>query len=141
MKNSTYEVRLAEWSSFRQSLEISNDPIQDVIDYYKQVPVVSIHTDPYDMSSWPDPWELVYENEYCEYCILLGMCYTLQLTDRFSQSDFEIHISTDKTSEVFFYPVFVDNHVLCYEFDEVCQRADLPTEFISQRIYRMPRLQ
>ena len=93
MTNKPYEVRLSEWSSFRESLEISKDPFQDVINYYNQFPIVSIHTDPYDMKSWPDPWDLIHENEYCEYCILLGMCYTLQLTDRFSKEDFEIHIT------------------------------------------------
>ena len=126
MKNSTYEVRLAEWSSFRQSLEISNDPIQDVIDYYKQVPVVSIHTDPYDMSSWPDPWELVYENEYCEYCILLGMCYTLQLTDRFSESNFEIHITLDEKESVIRYLLFVDNLTIGYYYNKSIDATDLP---------------
>lgn len=139
MKNSTYEARLAEWSSFRQSLEISNDPIQDVIDYYKQVPVVSIHTDPYDMSSWPDPWELVYENEYCEYCILLGMCYTLQLTDRFSESNFEIHITLDEINSEHYYLLYVGDRILGYDKNTHVDQTQIKHTFISQCVYKMPR--
>tara|TARA_B110000240_G_scaffold182086_1_gene214592 strand:- start:791 stop:1216 length:426 start_codon:yes stop_codon:yes gene_type:complete len=139
MKNNTYEVRLAEWSNFRKSLEASNDPIQNVIDYYKKFPVVSIHTDPYDMTSWPDPWELIYENEYCEYCILLGMCYTLQLTDRFSTSDFEIHITLDEINSEHYYLLYVEDRVLGYEKNKHVSQSEINNKFISQCVYQMPQ--
>ena len=130
MKNSTYEVRLAEWSSFRQSLETSNDPIQDVIDYYKQVPVVSIHTDPYDMSSWPDPWELVYENEYCEYCILLGMCYTFTLTARFKETHCELYTSVTAEKDPAYMCVIDDKHILGLNHGAVTTKNKLPQNAI-----------
>ena len=136
-----YEEQLASWKEFRDSLETADEPFEQVIDFYKQAPKTSITCDPWDQKAWLGPWELLRENCYCDFGTVLGMAYSLQLTDRFAGSEFEIHISTDRTSEVFFYPVFVDNHVLCYKFDEVCQRADLPTEFVSQRIYRMPQVQ
>ena len=141
MQELNFESRLFDWSRFRKKLETSNKPFQDAISYYDRHERCKLSIDPWDRTTWPGPWEILLQNKICDLTHSLAVCYTLQLTDRFSRSEFEIHISTDRTSEVFFYPVFVDNHVLCYEFDEVCQRADLPTEFISQRIYRMPRLQ
>ncbi len=141
MTNKPYEVRLSEWSSFRESLETSKDPIQDVIDYYNRFPIVSIHTDPYDMKSWPDPWELIYENEYCEYCILLGMCYTLQLTDRFSQEDFEIHITLDEKKSHHYYLLIVGNRVLGYEKNKHVTRQEIREKLQSQCVYKMPRRQ
>jgi len=126
MRNNTYEARLAEWSSFRQSLESSNDPIQDVIDYYKQVPVVSIHTDPYDMSSWPDPWQLIKENNYCEFTKILAIYYTLKLSEHFSQCRFEIHIVLDEKESSLRYLLFVDNQAIGYYYDKCIDRTELP---------------
>ena len=141
MQELSFESRLLHWTKFRKKLETSNTPFQDVIRYYNNIDRCKLAIDPWDRKTWPTPWELLLQNKICDLTHSLAVCYTLQLTDKFSRSEFEIHISTDRTSEVFFYPVFVDNHVLCYEFDEVCQRADLPTEFVSQRIYRMPQVQ
>ena len=47
--------------------------------------------DPWDQNTWLGPWQLVEKNLYTEMCITLGICYSLQLTERFSSSDFEIH--------------------------------------------------
>ena len=141
MKQKTYEDRLVEWSNFRNSLENSQDPIQDVIDYYNQIPVVSIHTDPYNKDMWPNPWELIYENEYCEYCILLGMCYTLQLTDRFSREDFEIHITLDENKSQHYYLLYVQGRVLGYEKNNHVNVNQIKETLISQCVYQMPRRQ
>ena len=56
---------------------------------------MSINTDPWDQKTWPTPWELVAENQYCNFCILLGVCYSLQLTKRFTGKEFEIYIGTN----------------------------------------------
>jgi hypothetical protein len=141
MQELDFENKLSSWFRFRKQLETSKTPFKDVINYYNATEKCNLSVDPWDQKTWPQgPWELLTQNKLCDLTHSLGVCYTLQLTDRFSQSNFEIHISTDRTSEELFYPVFVDNNVLCYEFDEVCQRANLPDEFVSQRIYRMPRL-
>ena len=52
----TYEERLLCWAKFRQSLEDSSTPFQDVIEFYRSAPSVSIHTDPFHTEAWPDPW-------------------------------------------------------------------------------------
>ena len=90
-----YEDRLAFWSDLRETLETCEDPIQEAINYYDNAPQVSINTDPWDQNTWPTPWELIAENQYCNFCILLGVCYFLQLTQRFSGKEFEIYIGTD----------------------------------------------
>ena len=66
MFDKTYEDRMVSWVDFRRTLEQSKDPIQDVIDNYNTAPTVSIHTDAWDQKSWPDPWQLLQENQYCE---------------------------------------------------------------------------
>lgn len=136
-----YEDRLANWHDFRNTLEVADDPLQMVIDLYNQVPLISIHTDPWDPNMWPNPWELINENEYCDFCKLLGMCYTLQLTDRFIGANFEIHIGVDTDKSDTYYLLFVDDRVLNYDKDTHIARAELPKSFQSQTQYPMPCLQ
>ena len=132
-----YETRLRHWRDFREHLEKCSDPLGDVIDRYEEAPSVSIHTDPYDPNIWPNPWELILENQYCEFCKLLGMCYTLQLTERFSESCFRIHIAVDKTLSDMFYLLQVDNQYLGY-LDRPVGKEELPKTLISQQCYDLP---
>ena len=135
-----YEERLVEWRSFRLSLENSNTPILDTINFYNQAPKVSIHTDPWTQDTWPDPWELINENQYCEFAKVLGICYTLQLTERFKSSVFEIHIGVDDCSSSTHYLLVIDNFVINWD-DSCVEKSKLPSSYISQKIYSMPELQ
>lgn len=139
MFHKNYEQRLNSWSSLRQKLEVAADPFQEIIDFYKQAPYVSVHTDPWSQDMWPDPWELVYENQYDEFCTVLGMCYSLQLTDRFKGSEFEIHICTLESLS-YVYLLFVDDYVLGYDNNKVVLKKDLPMDLQSQTVYAMPKL-
>jgi len=140
MFNKKYEQRLAAWHDFRQELETAEDPIASAVDFYRSAPIVSIHTDPYDKSRWPDPWELVNENQYCDFCILLGICYSLQLTDRFSESSFEIHIAIDRANSATYYLLYVDNIAIGWN-ETYVEISDLPQTVVSQKVYAMPKLQ
>lgn len=141
MFSKRYEDRLSAWRDFRLSLEKSSDPLQDVIDLYAKAPMVSIATDPWDQKTWPQPWQLLQENEYCDFTTVLGMCFSLQLTDRFFGSKFEIHISTDYEKSESYYLLFVDNIIIGYKHDTYITLDKLPNSVISQRIYPMPELQ
>lgn len=132
--------RLRTWNSFRETLETSIDPIQDIIDFYKTAPLVNIQVDPWDPSTWLDPWELVYENQYCDFSKLLGICYSLQLTERFISENFEIHIVTNKKESKVYYLLFFQNKVIGYDCSKAVDRKDLPKELEIQKIYTMPPL-
>lgn len=136
-----YEERLAIWRSFRNTLDKAEDPLQEVINLYNSAPVCSIHTDPWSPEMWPNPWELLEENKYCEFCKVLGMCYSLQLTDRFSDYDFEIHIGVDTETTDYRYLLIVDNKVINYESTRYININELPKNIESQTVYPMPRLQ
>lgn len=135
MFNKSYEERLILWSRFRDSIEDSENPLEDLIDFYSSAPSVSIHTDPYDRTRWPNPWELLEENQYCEFCRVLAYCYSLQLTERFKQSAFEIHIIT--TPEQTRYVLYVDDWILGYEEDTIVHRSELPSNLMPQVVYDM----
>jgi len=135
MFDKNYEDRLAVWSDFRQALEDSQDPYQDVINFYQPAPTVSIHCDPFDQDRWPTPWELILENQYCDFSRVLGYCFSLQLTERFSGSNFEIHITTSE-EKPYLYLLIIDNKtVLGYNESMPVAYNDIKSVLESQVIY------
>ncbi len=96
--------RLAEWKKFRDSLEVSDTPLEDVANLWSQAPFVSPYLDPNTPSEWPDPWHLVLDSRLDELAITLGMLYTIKLTQRFMASECEIHtsMSTEKKHPEYF---------------------------------------
>lgn len=123
-EKSFYE-RLRVWRELRNKVETSNTPFEDVLDFWRKAPLGRPYTDPYDSENWPDPWELIHENIYCEFLQILGICYTLQLTERFSTSSFEIHITLDKKQDAIVYLLFVDNQAIGYYNDGSIDEHDI----------------
>ena len=91
----SYESRLSAWSGFRSSLEKSVDPLHDVVKYYSQATLESQRYDPWDQANWPTPWTLVFENKYCAFTLVLGMCYSLKLTNKFKECDIGVWVIKD----------------------------------------------
>ena len=135
-----YEDRLASWRNFRDQLETSPCPLDEVTSFYNSLPLEKLQTDPYDKSMWADPWTLILENKYCQFNRVLGMCYSLQLTERFNTNNYEIHIGIDKEQSETHYLLFVDDKVLGYG-DRVISHSDLPKTLQSIEVHSMPRLQ
>jgi len=135
--SSSFETRLSEWAEIRNKISVSDDPIQATIDQYEQAPRVSIHTDPYDRDTWPTPWELIRENQYCEFCKLLGIAYTLQLTDSFSETEFEIHIQRSRETGEIYYLLYVGNRVVGYTGDTHVAESDIPNTHDLQHRYTL----
>lgn len=127
----TFFERLKLWREFRETLETSSTPFEDVLNFWSDAPLGRPYTDPYDSSTWPDPWELIEENIYCDFLQILGVCYTLQLTERFSQSNFEIHITLNNKEDSIVYLLFVDNQPIGYYNDESIDKSKLKN-FVSQ---------
>ena len=85
--------RLTEWKRFRDSLENDTDPLIRVADLWSRAPFVNPYLDPTDPTKWPDPWHLVLDLKLDDLAICLGMLYTIKLTQRFMDTECEIHTS------------------------------------------------
>ena len=108
--------RLTEWKKFRDSLESSNDPLTRVAELWATAPFVNSYLDPKNPIEWPDPWHLVLDSKLDELAISLGMLYTIKLTQRFMDSNCEIHKSMlPDNLEPSFYLVVDRQHVMNYE--------------------------
>jgi len=85
--------RIKIWREFRDELENSKDPLQDIAEFWSLAPFVNPYLNPQNPSEWPDPWHLIIEGKYDDLAISLGMLYTLKLTQRFMNAYCEIHTS------------------------------------------------
>jgi len=135
------EDRLRAWAEFRNTLETSSNPIQDTIDLYAKAPLVAIQVDPYNQSSWPDPWTLLYENQYCDFAKILGIAGTLKLTDRFTDEPMMIHIYTDREQSQVKYLLVVQDVVVGYDMNKTVDISQISSilEFDMSFEYTLSR--
>lgn len=74
--------RLSLWKSFR--FEIGNVSLDEAIfrtvDFWQRCPFVPYYLNYDDIKSWPDPWQLIEENCYCDLAKCLGIVYTLHFS-------------------------------------------------------------
>jgi len=109
-----YETRLQNWYDLRNSLK--NADVETVcveIDkWWQHAPLVNHYLHPYEVSTWPGPWDLLNDNEYCYFARGLGMVYTLLLM---GVTCIDFCVATDDNSEEVVI-VLVDNakYVLNY---------------------------
>ena len=76
-----YYERLQSWNNLRTRIA-SAPTLQKFIEvdaWWQRAPLVNHYLHIHDMSNWPDPWQLISDNEYCHVARALGICYTLHL--------------------------------------------------------------
>lgn len=107
--------RLTEWKKFRDSLEKDEQPLTKVADLWAKAPFVNPYLNPDKPAEWPDPWHLILDLKLDDLAICLGMLYTLKLTQRFIETQCEIHTSMlPEDYNKKFFLVVDRQHVLNY---------------------------
>jgi hypothetical protein len=103
----SYEARLKSWYDLRRLIEDKDTAIKclEIDKWWQSAPLIPHHLHPQDISNWPNPWELLSENIYCEVARALGMCYTLLLI---GVTDFKLVLAKNETAEEVVL-VLVDN--------------------------------
>ena len=134
------QTTFSSWYKLRQQLETVEDPFILVAKFFQRLPRTKWYTDPYDQTNWPTPWELIEENEYCEFNLILGMCYTLQLTERFKKSKPLINVALDTINKTVYYLLLIEDKVYGYVEEEWVDATTLPKTLKMQKIYSMSPL-
>lgn len=133
----SYDTIFKNWYRMRLSLEISDIKTKciEVDNWWQQVPLVNhyLHTD--FVKDWPNPWELISENHYCNIARGLGMFYTLYLL---GVTDIEFVEAKDYNNEEVLL-VLVDNakYILNYWPDTVVNNC-LQDFKITKKIDTLP---
>ena len=118
--------RLTDWKEFRDSLEVSDTPFEDVAKFWSRAPFVSPYLNPQNPNEWPDPWHLVLDSRLDDLAIALGMLYTIKLTRRFMDSKCEIHTSMSTEEKHPNYFLLLDKkHALNLEYKRVVEVNNL----------------
>ena len=85
----SFEQRLHAWGVLRESIQ--NAPIEQVLaeinTWWFHAPWRAYHLHWDDRPKWPDPWELLSDNIYCDLARGLGILYTITLLDRADLQD------------------------------------------------------
>lgn len=128
-----------DWYDLRQRLEYIDNPFEEVADFFEHLPKVKIYTDPFNPETWPTPWELIQENEYCPFNIILGICYTLQLTERFKECQPKINVTIDRVNKTMYYLLIIKDKVYGYDSKWI-NTSSLPNSLKIQKSYEMKEL-
>jgi len=78
------------------------------------------------VNEFPGPWELIYDNYYCNLAKALGIMYTVYLSGQ--DVDVEIRVYIDESSTEQYNLVYIDKgkYVLNLIHDEVVNSAQVP---------------
>jgi len=90
--------RISLWKSFRKKLDTLSfdESLHQVVIFWQACPFTPYHLNPESNEHWPDPWQLIEENCYCDLAKCLGIVYTLHLTVHAKNLDPEIRIYVDE---------------------------------------------
>ena len=135
--------RLRHWSDFRK--QISQLSLVEAIDQTQHLwcyaPFVKHYLDETRVSEWPDPWELVYENYYCDLAKALGMLYTLCLSDHKDTVSMELRIYKDANANQYNLVWINDGlYVANYQFNEVVNKTQIDNTLVLHTLITADQL-
>jgi hypothetical protein len=94
--------RLKSWATLRtdiQSIELE-EALYKVTDWWNNAPWTGYYLHWDDQKSWPDPWQLLSDNIYCDLARGLGILYTLTLTNHKDLISTELVLTEDNRNLV-----------------------------------------
>ena len=85
----TFEQRLHAWGVLRETVQHApvEQALADINAWWFHAPWRAYHLHWDDQAVWPDPWQLLSDNIYCDLARGLGILYTITLLDRADLQD------------------------------------------------------
>ena len=79
-----FSERLESWAQLRQQCQtLDSEPaLIKINQWWFQTPWTAYHLHWDDQQDWPDPWQLLSDNQYCPVARGLGIMYTIAMLDR-----------------------------------------------------------
>jgi hypothetical protein len=114
----TFTDRLSSWADLRskcQSVDIES-ALTAINSWWFRSPWQPYYLHWDDQSKWPDPWQLLSDNVYCELARGLGILYTVSLLDRADMADATLVLTEDSTNLV---QVAKEKYILNWNRDSI----------------------
>lgn len=108
---------------------------------WSYAPFVGYYLDPATPNEWPNPWQLLDENYYCDLAKALGMLYTISLTSHGKNIDLQLQVVHDMNNN-YSHLVLIDQgkYVINYWHDEVVNKAQVDDELQLKYSYSADEL-
>ena len=132
----SFAARLESWNLLRDQCQ--NLPVQtaleDINAWWFRAPwrPYYLHWD--DQNTWPDPWQLLSDDIYCELARGLGILYTITLLDRADLAPAELVLTQDDVNLVL---VAKEKYILNWTADMVVntiQATTIKRQYQQQQI-------
>ena len=132
----TFAARLESWNLLRD--QCTNLPVQSALEHINawwfRAPwrPYYLHWD--DQATWPDPWQLLSDDIYCELARGLGILYTITLLDRADLAPAELVLTQDDANLV---RVAKEKYILNWATDTVVntiQAVTIKRQYQQQQI-------
>ncbi len=119
--------RLRLWQDFRHRISSLSleQAVWETEHLWTYAPYQKYYLTLDEVKDWPGPWELLFENYYCNLAIALGMLYTLYLSEH--RPELEIRVYYEPSSMAQYNLLFVDQgkYVLNMEHDTVLNKTQI----------------
>jgi hypothetical protein len=114
----TFDQRLASWYALRESAQSVplESALKNINNWWFGAPWSSYYLHWDDQAIWPDPWQLLSDNIYCEVARGLGILYTITLLDRADLAPARL-VLTDSGANLVL--VTKEKYILNWESDSV----------------------
>jgi hypothetical protein len=128
----TFDQRLNDWYNLRNFAK--TQPIEQALStitgWWSLAPWQPYYLHWDDQLTWPDPWQLLNDNVYCDLAKALGILYTITLLDRADMAPTDLILTEDERNLV---QVGKTKYILNWSADMVVNRN---LQFKTQRQYR-----
>ena len=114
----TFDQRLRAWYTLRESAQtLSRESALELINtWWFRCPWQPYYLHWDDHAAWPDPWQLLSDNVYCEVARGLGILYTITLLDREDLMSASLVLTQDDTNLVL---VAKEKYILNWDPDSI----------------------
>ena len=134
------KARLRRWRDLRTEIETLDavGQLQVVVDFWKTTPISARVIDPYDTSTWLDPWEILHTNKYDENVVALGIAYTLHYSNINCRL---LLVQNMKNSEIKLIVLVDELHILNYNYNsidtlEIMKEIEILTDTKMSNLHR-----
>lgn len=131
--------RIARWKSFRQDLSSLSidDALTHVVQFWQLCPFIPFYLAPENNDAWPDPWQLITENYYCDLAKTLGIVYTLHLSDHGQSLNPEIRVYYDPIRFYTYHIAYFNDgkYVINLVADEILNKQHINQELKLKYCY------
>ena len=125
--NESPDNRILSWRAWRDKLEEKSlDEVAEIVaaDWAK-VPTVTHYLAPDQILDWPNPWQLITDNLYCDLSITLGMYYSLALLEHPTMTDLKLQVYKTCDGWLNLSLMNQGKYVLNYNHGKVVNRSQL----------------